>query len=458
MRTPRSRPFVSAIIALGMFASLTAAPDIIASAAQPEGQPVVVVPVVVPVVDPVVPAPPSAEEPKAKLTLNPAARTVVVAFGKTYARRPAVLEKRELGSELGGLAPEWVRSGASKKLDSKGRATFKTDVVADLSYRVALRKSGPRRARYSSPVTLADQWASDFSDHFDAQALDPSSWSDRAVGAQVTSRLCSVPSDQPTARFVAGSEFSAGITKHTVDEFFTDVVTSANLLADARLTRDLAAARHLGTKHKRRAAIAKAKAQHKLTHNCPRGVFENAMVSTGAEGSGFRVNTARPGIVAARVKFPVAQGMHAGIWLQSFVRGGAEIDIAETFGYSAGLVNYIHAPSTGKMDLPGNPKAMKRKGGPVYQSKTISRKWWDAFHDVSVEWTSTKFVFRVDGTVTKTINLKPGNAEYYLILSMLSSDWELPRLAHPIRKGKPVSDLSKQKFRVDWVRIWSKVA
>jgi len=259
-------------------------------------------------------------------------------------------------------------------------------------------------------------------------------------------------------RFVENGEFTAGIIRHTDDEYFATVVAQANKLAKARLKLDLASARHKHTRHARRVAIKKAKAQYKLTHNCPRGVFENSIVSTAANKSGFRVNTAKPGIVAARVKFPVGQGMHSGIWLQSFVRGGGEIDIAETFGYGAGLVNYIHTPSTGKLGQPGDPKAMKKKGGPVRQSKTISRKWWNAFHEVSVEWTATKFVFRVDGTVTKTIKLKPGNAEYYLILSLLSSDWELPRLAHPIRKGKPVSNLSKQKFRVDWVRIWSKVA
>jgi hypothetical protein len=108
------------------------------------------------------------------------------------------------------------------------------------------------------------------------------------------------------------------------------------------------------------------------------------------------------------------------------------------------------------MYRPGNPNALKQKGGFVLRSKTASKEWWDEYHEVSVEWTSTKFVFRVDGSVTKTITLKPGNADYYLILSLLSSDWELPRLAHPLGSGEPVTDVSGQQFLVDWVRIWNK--
>jgi hypothetical protein len=110
------------------------------------------------------------------------------------------------------------------------------------------------------------------------------------------------------------------------------------------------------------------------------------------------------------------------------------------------------------MYRPGNPKALKKKGGRVIFSKTRKKAWWKDYHEVSVEWTATRFVFRTDGAVTKTIKLKPGKADYYLILSLLSSDWELPRLKHPLGNVKPITDVSNQKLQVDWVRIWSKVA
>jgi phage gp46-like protein len=450
MRDRQSRLLVAGFLTLGLFAAPISGHDATASAAQPEAQPLVR-----PVGGPIVPVLPSVEEPKAKLTLNPAAHTVVASFGTSYARRAAVLEQREPTKE-GASPAEWAPVADSKKLDSKGRATFATDVSASDSYRVSLDAAALRPPVYSPAATLADQWDSTFSDQFHADALDDEWWSDRAVGAQMPSRLCSLPSAKSTVRFVEDGEFNAGITRHTDDEYFTTVVAKANKLAKARLKHDLAAAKHRGTKHKRRVAIAKAKAQYKLTHNCPRGAFENSIVSTQANKPEFRVNTAQPGIVAARVKFPKAQGMHTGIWLQSYARGGGEIDIAETFGFGSGLVNYLHIPSTGKMYRPGNPKALKRKGGRVIFSKTRSKAWWNDYHDVSVEWTATKFVFRTDGAVTKTIKLKPGKADYYLILSLLSSDWELPRLNKPIGNVKPITDVSDQKLVVDWVRIWSK--
>jgi hypothetical protein len=453
MRVRHSRLLVAGLLSLGLFATPIAGHDATASAAQPAAQPLVR-----PFAGPIVPVLPSIEVPKATLTLNPVAHTVVVSFGKSYARRAAILDQREKTVDAAAAQPEWTAAANGKKLDSKGRATFKTDVVAGESYRVSLAASGLRPAVTSPVSTLADQWDSEFSDHFDGTAVDGARWSDRWVGAQMTSRLCSLPSDNPAVRFVENGEFNAGIIRHTDDEYFATVVAKANQLAKARLKRDLASARHKHTKHARRVAIAKAKAQYKLTHNCPRGVFENSIVSTAANTSGFRVNTAKPGIVAARVKFPTAQGMHTGVWLQSYVRGGGEIDIAETFGYGSGLVNYIHAPSTGKMYRPGNPKALKKKGGRVIFSKTRKKAWWKDYHEVSVEWTATRFVFRTDGAVTKTIKLKPGNADYYLILSLLSSDWELPRLKHPLGNVKPITDVSNQKLQVDWVRIWSKVA
>ena len=431
-------------------AALLAVPDVVPSLAAPAGQPVVGQTF------------PAAVEigllVEASLTLNPAADTVVVSFPKAFRARRATLE--QLGEHVGNAAPstDWAPAARTKKLDSKGRVTFQTDVVAGESYRVRLAASGLRPAVHSPVATLADQWNTGLNEEFDGTALDADWWSDRAVGAQMPSRLCSLPSASPTLRFVGDGELTAGITRHLGDAYFKSVVAKTNQLDKARLKRDLASAGHLRSKHKRRAAIAKARAQYKLTHNCPRGAFENTMVSTQKNTSGFRVNTSHPGIVAARVKFPAAQGMHTGVWLQSYVRGGGEIDIAETFGYGSGLFNYIHIPTTGKMDQPGSPKALKKKGGRVIHSKTSSRAWWKGYHEVSVEWTATKFVFRTDGKVTRTVKLKPGNADYYLILSLLSSDWELPRLKHPIGKGKPTADVSGQKLMVDWVRIWGKVA
>jgi beta-glucanase (GH16 family) len=63
----------------------------------------------------------------------------------------------------------------------------------------------------------------------------------------------------------------------------------------------------------------------------------------------------------------------------------------------------------------------------------------------SVEWTPTAYIFRVDGVETYRQTKNISGAPEYLVLSLLSSDWELPDL-----------DTSKLPvdMKVDWVRVW----
>ena len=62
----------------------------------------------------------------------------------------------------------------------------------------------------------------------------------------------------------------------------------------------------------------------------------------------------------------------------------------------------------------------------------------------SVEWTPEAYIFRVDGreTFRQTENIS-GMPEF-LVLSLLSSDWELPDLD----KSQIPTDM-----KVDWVRV-----
>ena len=63
-----------------------------------------------------------------------------------------------------------------------------------------------------------------------------------------------------------------------------------------------------------------------------------------------------------------------------------------------------------------------------------------------MEWTKAAYIFRVDGREffreTQIVSQSPE----YLLLSMLTSDYELEKLT-------PAT--MRQRAQVDWVRVWS---
>ena len=161
------------------------------------------------------------------------------------------------------------------------------------------------------------------------------------------------------------------------------------------------------------------------------------------------------GVAAARIKFERPRGMHGGFWLQPDSRTasygsptytGAEVDVAEFFGkgYSQGglahfLYSYPRAGVTNKYGkvFPGAATALRGR----------TDSWWSRYHVFSVDWTGSGYVFRIDGTVTWRSNKAVSKRPQYVILSLLSSDWELPRLD---RSTLPAD------MKVDWVRVWQR--
>ena len=71
--------------------------------------------------------------------------------------------------------------------------------------------------------------------------------------------------------------------------------------------------------------------------------------------------------------------------------------------------------------------------------------WFKRYHVFSVEWTPKAYVFRVDGVQTLRLTQGVSQVPEFLILSMLSSDWELPTLD---RATLP------NATEIDWVRVW----
>lgn len=198
-----------------------------------------------------------------------------------------------------------------------------------------------------------------------------------------------------------------------------------------------------GADYKAIAAKAlKAKKKKKINKVCPSGVFTSGMAST---GSAFSM---KYGKVEARVKFPVSQGMHAGIWLKS-TTSKAEIDMIEGFGHGYGLTSTVWSPSGKKYDSWVLPSAAKK------------RSWWGQYHTASVVWGpnaagKTVYRFTLDGKKSRpdfVSNVNNGQS-YEIVVSNLSSDWELPLLKKPTKKrGSGVKKGSvPSTFVVAWVK------
>ncbi|MEO6509551.1 MAG: glycoside hydrolase family 16 protein, partial [Nocardioides sp.] len=160
------------------------------------------------------------------------------------------------------------------------------------------------------------------------------------------------------------------------------------------------------------------------------------------------------GVAAARMRFQHAQGQHGAFWLQP--RGlledrptswGAEVDVIEWYGEESGarsqLASAVHRHPA---DAPSSTLTV---GGPLPDPDRYlegrSDRWWRNYHVFSVEWTPREYVFRIDGQESLRTSRNVSHHPEFLILSMLSSDFELGRIA---------SDRLPQTLDVDWVAAW----
>ena len=153
------------------------------------------------------------------------------------------------------------------------------------------------------------------------------------------------------------------------------------------------------------------------------------------------------GFAAARIKTQSARGQHAAFWLQAVggqssggaKTGGAEIDVMEYFGDDhplGGLTSFTYF-----LDKAGKKQTV---GGWVPDLDQYGEGWADQYHVFSVEWTPEEYVFRIDGQVTHRLETETSGREEFLILSLLSSDYELPRFNGEL----------PETMEVDWARVW----
>jgi beta-glucanase (GH16 family) len=162
------------------------------------------------------------------------------------------------------------------------------------------------------------------------------------------------------------------------------------------------------------------------------------------------------GVAAARMKFQRLPGQHVSFWMQPRGYGdqestpvGAEIDVVEWFGKQGGrqcmAANiYPHPEYENKSAAFGG-----RIANPDRFLSSKSDHWWSGYHVFSVEWTPTEYVFRIDGHETLRTSGGVSHHPEYLILSMLSSDYELGSLGG--------DEHLAQHAYVDWVQVWTEL-
>lgn len=153
------------------------------------------------------------------------------------------------------------------------------------------------------------------------------------------------------------------------------------------------------------------------------------------------------GFAAARIRTQSARGQHAAFWMQAVGGqreggpgpGGAEIDIIEYFGDDhpeGGLTSFTYF-----LDEAGQKRTV---GGWLPDVEQYGDDWASDYHVFSVEWTPDEYVFRIDGQVTQRLEGETSGREEFLILSLLSSDYELPRFNGEL----------PEQMEVDWARVW----
>jgi beta-glucanase (GH16 family) len=294
---------------------------------------------------------------------------------------------------------------ARARQDEGGTATFAADEPAGADVRALLPDSDVT----SRPVRPRS-WSPALTEEFDGEQLDTSLWSYRQLGSYNPdgSRQCSKSDESAVA--VGGG------------------VLTLSVLRDPARTGEKCVTPEDGT----------------------HGYYLNGHISTDGR---FELEE---GVAAARVKFQRERGQHGAFWLQregvEQVPGdpgvsGAEIDVAEYFGegyQKGGLASFVYYTNAdGEAEKVGGLWPAASRQLPAGDA------WWRRYHVFSVEWTADRYVFRVDGRETFRTTEGVSGVPQFLVLSLLSSDWEL---------GKIDDEALPSSMEVDWVRAWREAA
>lgn len=277
--------------------------------------------------------------------------------------------------------------------DASGEARLAMTLDEGATYR-AVVSSGSDELVATEPLATAQAWRTDFSDDFNGTELDPTKWSIRYADQYFGARNCAAPQQAMSA--VADGNWIG------------TVATSDTTIS-----------------------------------GCPYGVFQNASVGTAGKFS-FKY-----GVLVARVKFPKMAGQHGGVWLQTTCLTQpckhVETDMVEYFGVA-------HNPATGEEIQTSTASFVhlqnkRQAGGYTNLIQPKGSDYYETFHQFAVEWTPAGYTFWVDGKVTLKTTKISGNNPSYIVMTLVTSDWEIPKLD---KANLPNS------INVDWVRVYTR--
>lgn len=329
-----------------------------------------------------------------------------VSFKPAEKGRKVVVERRTATSE-------WAKVTTVRQ-DRTGVARFTaapaTSTGEPYTYRgVALRAPGLPKFAASEESTAT--WQPAFTDEFSGSTLSPQ-WADRVSAA--SSRKCSTVGD-PRARSIGGGTLKLRA-----------------ILDPER--RD------------RRCKVSGKKLRYYL----------NGQVSTDHLDA---LGDFTYGTFSARIKFPANRGQHGAFWMQpskgasdegTAAASGAEIDVVEFFGkgyQKGGLASFLY--NYGVLDRSGDPVKIGGMAPKATRMLPAGDAWWKRYHVFSVEWTPSRYTFMVDGRPHFTTKRGVSGVDEYLILSMLTSDWEL-------LQAKKLGVSPGGAMQVDWTRVWQR--
>jgi beta-glucanase (GH16 family) len=347
--------------------------------------------------------PPISQPGKGVDTVTRARTVIAVRVAGGRQGRPVKLERR--------AGTRWVKAGKTR-LNARGLADFAvatTSAGLPVTYRAtALKHQG--KAAVKTGQVVSTEWGSpDFLDEFTGRSLGDA-WSHRATYYNPAGlRRCS-----------KGSPKAVDVRRGAV---------RLSVIVDKSKGSKLCTA-------KRADGSTVGRFKYRL----------NGHISTAGQAN------LRYGVAAARMMFQKPKGQHASFWLQpeqltgatNAVKGGAEVDIVEWFGHpsrNGGMTSFIYHPTK---------RGQKKVGdfivNPDQYLSSKSDAWWKKYHVFSVEWTPKAYIFRIDGQETWRTTAGVSGIDQYPILSLLSSDYELPNLGG--EKRLP------QHIYVDWVQLW----
>jgi beta-glucanase (GH16 family) len=288
---------------------------------------------------------------------------------------------------------------SSSETDDGGAAAFVLDESPEgASYRVVADGAT------SEPVA-GDGWTVAFSDEFDGDALDDAAWFHRGPDYNPDGyRACSKGSP--------------------------DAVDVSDGALRLRVVRD---------PDRSDTCTAKTEEGKNL------GQFDYRLNGHVASKSLFTY-----GVTAARIKFPRERGQHGSFWYQTplalegdAASAGAEIDVVEYFGEDGEnrLASFVHYPT---------PDGDVKEGDWIEDAdRFLASKdddWWKQFHVFSLQWTPEEYVIRIDGQEAWRTDQGISEQQQFVVLSLLSSDYELPKLGS--------EDKLPQEMAVDWLRVY----